>query len=684
MSIRDLAIQSQYASSSSSLIRDFLAPTLSRAQSYDRAAGYFNSSLFVLAPVAWADFFLSGGKMRLLTSVELSKRDAQALEDGELSESDLESEFLNAWTQLVESPNGKTSIRLLRALVSSSSLELRVAAYLKPRGLFHDKLGIIRGGDSDCVSFTGSANETWNAWSGFGNHESFDVFRSWLPEDRDRVRAHEERFENYWMGRSAGLEVFQGERLRDVIIASGPEEDLEKVLDEVKREIEEAIPALKSKRSMRVRPGFNLRDYQLDAVENWAKSGNRGIISFATGGGKTLTALEIVNRWANAGGSVLVLVPTGILVSQWISEIDKYFQDAKVLRADSKSAVNWRKSIRAFLQSPKNQVQIVVATYKTASSPAFADLLEGIDQFLLVGDEVHRFGAKNTSIISERIHPAATLGLSATPLRAYDDEGTESIFEFFGAGLEPIYSLRDAIASSNLVPYRFSFAGVRLNDEEQSEWDLLTNKISKVLAIAGESPTMSPQLQSLLINRARIAKQAEGKASATAEILSNNFMPGDRWLVYCETNAHLALVSDSIRKVLPRVPILTYTSTNEDEHRDVLSHYERVGGILLAIRCLDEGVDLPLINKAIIVSSSTSPREFIQRRGRILRTHPGKNLAVLFDFLMEDVNGSILMPKELARLTEFAEDAINKEPYIRLKHLLSLTEIPGGGERKIG
>ena len=684
MSIRDLSIQSQYASSSSSLIRDFLAPALSQAQSYDRAAGYFNSSLFILAPVAWADFFLSGGKMRLLTSVQLSKGDAQALEDDELSNSDLESEFLNAWAHLVESPNGQTSIRLLRALVSSGSLELRVAAYLKPRGLFHDKLGIIRGGDLDRVSFTGSANETWNAWSGFGNHESFDVFRSWIPADMDRVRAHEERFENYWMGRSAGLEVFQGERLRDVIIASGPEEDLEKVLEEVKREIEEAIPVLKSKRSMKVRPGFNLRDYQLEAAENWAESGNRGIISFATGGGKTLTALEIINRWATTGGSVLVLVPTAILVSQWISEIDKYFLDARVLRADSKSAVNWRKAIRAFLHRPKNQVQIVVATYKTASSTAFADLVAGIDQFLLVGDEVHRFGAKNTRVISERIHPAATLGLSATPLRAYDDEGTESIFAFFGDGIEPTYSLKDAIAQGNLVPYRFSFSGVRLNNEEQSEWDLLTNKISKALAIAGESPSLSPQLQSLLINRARIAKQAEGKASATAEILSKNFVEGDRWLVYCETNAHLGLVSESIREALPRVPILTYTSTNEDEHRDVLSHYERVGGILLAIRCLDEGVDLPLINKAIIVSSSASPREFIQRRGRILRTHPGKNLAMLFDFLMEDVNGSILMPTELERLTEFAEDAINKEPYIRLKYLRLLTELPGGGEREIG
>lgn len=622
--------------------------------------------------------------MRLLTSVEFSKRDVEALENDDSSESDLEREFLNAWTDLASSPNGQTSVRLLRALVSTSSLELRVAAYLKPRGLFHDKLGIIRGSNSETLSFTGSANETWNAWSGFGNHESFDVFRSWQPEDVDRVRAHEERFENYWAGRSAGLEVFQGEKLRQAIVASGPEEDLEKVLEEVRREIEQAIPLLKSKRSKRVRPGFELRSYQRDAVENWSMAGNRGIISFATGGGKTLTALEIMNRWSSHGGSVLVLVPTGILVGQWISEIDKYFLDAKVLRADSKSAVNWRKAIRAFLQPPKNQVQIVVATYKTAASSVFHELLRGLNGYLVVGDEVHRFGAPNTRIIADYLHPAATLGLSATPLRAHDDEGTESIFEFFGDGIEPTYSLRDAITSGNLVPYKFSFSRVRLSDDEQSDWDLLSNKISKMLAIVGESSPMSPQLQSLLINRARIAKQAKGKASATAEILAAEYSVGDRWLVYCETNSHLKLVSDSIREALPAVPVLTYTSTNEEEHRDVLSHYQRVGGILLAIRCLDEGVDLPLINKAIIVSSSTSPREFIQRRGRILRTHPGKNLAVLFDFLMEDVNGSILMPSELERLTEFAEDAINQEPYIRLKFLRSSTGSIGGGGRDDG
>jgi superfamily II DNA or RNA helicase len=678
MSLQDLNLDSQYSSSSANLISDFLAPAISVCKQYDRAAGYFNSSLFALAPAAWSDFFLKDGNMRLLTSVQLSPSDAIVATESPNEPIDLRGAFLDTWASLTKTDEGWKTARLLRALVGSGRLELRVAAFRKPRGLFHDKLGILTSTDDSSVSFTGSANETLSAWSGLANHESFDVFRSWIASDADRVLAHKKRFSDYWNGQSDGLQVFSGEELKDVIVGTGPEEQLEDVLTDIRSELELAIPSL-SKRHHRPRK-IVFRPYQIEAVENWELSGRRGIISFATGGGKTIAALEIIRRWSESGNPTLILVPSEILVTQWLKEIAGFFAEARVLRADSRSPVSWRPNLAAFLGSRREgPPRIVVTTYTTTSLPAFARAIPSPTQFLLVGDEVHRFGAENTRRIRHQINPSATLGLSATPVRNRDDEGSDSIFDFFGPALEPEYSLNRAISEGNLVPYKFSFTTARLSSEEQRDWNNLSAKIARLVGSDSKPNELSPAAQKLLIDRARIAKVASAKVALAAEILNSNFNAGDRWLVYCETQAHLESVKQEVKRVLPRIPVMTYTSINEVEHAQVLHSFEASGGILLAIRCLDEGVDIPLINKALIISSSQSRREFIQRRGRILRHHPTKHKAELFDFLMQTSDGEILMPAELERLIDFAGDAINQEPHITLKALRGAQVARGEG-----
>ena len=670
-SLRNLAFDVDYSSSTADMISNFLGPALENSASYDRAAGFFSSSLFVLAPGAWADFFLRGSKMQLICSVELSRQDYESLSQSEFQqELDLAAEFFKVWSKFLTQPRGELTGKLMRALIHHSLLEIKVASFGTQRGLFHDKLGVFKDKQGDSISFTGSANESWNAWSGKGNHESVDVFRSWVDADNERVLRHSERFSSYWNSRVDGLSVFEGEEILKVIMNKDPDEDLEKVLQEVRAELETAIPELSSRRG-RILTGDRpaLRDYQSEAVNNWFQAGCKGVISFATGGGKTVTALEIIRQWSLRGGTALVLVPTSILVSQWIREAEKYLSSPKILRADSSSVSSWKSVIRAFLKSPSSvEPRVVVTTYKSASTLEFAGLVPGHPELLIVGDEVHRFGAEETKNIKERINPGARLGLSATPVRGFDDAGNEAIVSYFGDTLEPVYSLREAIHDKYLVPYKFAYSEARLNQKEQDEWDELSKKISRILAIE-KSSKPSSLITQLTTMRARIAKIAEDKISKAARIVAENYVSGDRWLVYCETVEHVNSIKIALRDLLPEVVIMTYTTFNEKDHDRVLLHFTNSGGILLAIRMLDEGVDIPLINKAIIVSSSQSEREFIQRRGRVLRRAQGKYLAELFDFLMLDSQGGVLSENELVRLLHFAEDALNQEPYIKLKSI---------------
>jgi len=660
-------LQSDYSTSSADLARSFLLPSLENATRYDRASGYFSSSLFVLAPSAWTTFFGSGGKMRLICSSQLTHADVDAVRTQGADAVSLREGFIDSWERMLKKKDGTLTAKFLSALIYYERLELRIARYAPGNGLFHDKLGIFYDSLGNQASFTGSANETWSAWSGAGNHESIDVFRSWEGSEVPRVRSHEKRFEDYWSGNAKGLEVFEGQDLRDIVVTREPDEDLASILEEVRKSLG-APGGGKNPNSQALKP---LRGYQLEAVENW-ETKERGLISFATGGGKTLTAIEIIRRWNLRSGSAIVLVPTSILVEQWIKELRENMPEARILRADSTEARNWPKTIGSFLAADASgPSRIVVTTYKTAASKRFKSLVQGNDELLVIGDEVHRFGANDTRTIAQSLSARGRLGLSATPLRKYDDEGTDAIFEYFGQHIEPTYTLSQAIKDGNLVPYNFEFLSASLSTEEQEEWDDLTARIGKLLGSDGlqGNGRRSSAVEALSVSRARVAKLAQSKTRIAAEVVAKNFEEGDRWLVYCETVEHVSSVMEEIRSRMPRVTLMKYLSSNSSDHRDVMNHFEQVGGILVAIRCLDEGVDIPLINKAVIVSSSQSEREFIQRRGRALRRAPGKNFAYLFDFLMETSDGEILNTKELERLLEFSRDAFNQEPYIRLMYM---------------
>lgn len=665
--LRDYEFQESYSVFSDQLYSDFLEPSFVNSTLYRRASGYFSSTIFALGPMAFTEFFEKGGRVQLICSPHFSSEDQDAIKNAEVSYG---RSLAEVWSDSINKTSdnefGNLTSRFLAALIRNDYLELRVARFTAGNGLFHDKLGIFSDEQGDVLSFIGSANETLSAWSGVGNHESIDVFKSWLETGEKRVLDHENRFHSFWEGEAKGLEVLSGEEAAESLLEAHDPESLSDLTEELRAKVFKQLKLAPK----RPRP----RDYQEQAIDNWIASGQRGVISFATGGGKTLTALHCAKTWLSGDRVCVVLLPSSILVSQWMTEIRQFFPSAKVLRADSHGLKGWKKLLGDFLKPNPlaRDPRFVLATYSGAQRKNFRqELQKAQENTLIIGDEVHKFGALESRKIAEEYEPAARLGLSATPLRKRDDEGTDAIYGFFGKQLEPIYTLKQAINDGNLSPYRFDFQEARLSEEEQTKWDEYTFKIGQLMAKEEQKKPgpMSPELERLLIARARVAKLAESKVQLAAKTIIDSFEEGDRFLAYCETGEHVDALESELALLGASMTIMKYLASNEEEHHRVMNHFSNFGGLIIAIRCLDEGVDIPAINKAVILSSSQSPREFIQRRGRLLRIHTGKVRAELFDFLTLRVSGEILQRTEFERLEEFAADADNPDVRFKLTHI---------------
>jgi superfamily II DNA or RNA helicase len=657
---RDLAgigLQRSYSTSSASMLEDFLIPALEASSRYDRASGYFSSALYAIISAALADFSERGGKIRLLCSPHLSEIDALAV--AALRAGPVPTSLEIAAQSLRELRHGSDlqnlTIRCLSALIGAGVLELKFVTPLHGTGLFHNKTGLLHDDAGGSIAFTGSANETAAAWSGLQNHETVDVFRSWVPDDRLRVLDHERDFEELWNGYRPGWRVTEAMDAHEIVIAEQPSEPLSEVLAHLRERFEHKTAASDP---------LTLRQYQRDVVDAWESRGYKGIVSFATGGGKTRVGLEAIRRWTGNGRPALVLVPTQLLHDQWRSEIRTALPDANILLAGAgHSRATWRGLLGSFSNSSGEGVRVILATYDTARSPDFQRRLETGDHLIVVADEVHNFGAPERAGALRGMESGGRLGLSATPERYGDPAGTEEIYRYFGDVLQPTFGISEALDAGVLVPYRYDIYETHFTEDEAKQWSSFSHRIS--VALARNEGAITDEIRMLLIRRARVLKRASGKAEVAREIVEREYNDGDRWLVYCSDVEHLESVKRELAELA--LPMFEYHSQNSESHEAILDYFETRGGLLLAIKCLDEGVDIPLINGAIILASSTNPREYIQRRGRVLRKSPGKYSATLFDVMVVDEAGTALTPSEVTRGIEFAEHALNAAPLLYLE-----------------
>ena len=662
-------------------VDDFYIPALNRAVTYDRAVGYFRSSIFFVTGVAMTDFAQRDGRMRVVCSPSLTEEDQQVIRTtGGISSSQIERSIKNDLDRAVDDVAENAALVLLATLLTHGILDLRVAFKRDERGIFHPKIGMISDG-TDTLTFSGSINETYMAWA--HNEEELSADRSW-GDDSEKAKANRrvQYFEELWDDRRSSVRTvpltdITREELEKHAVPD-PEEAIERVLD-LSRTKQVLPPIGPGKPKTRTR---TLQAHQIKSRDNWWQS-RRGIVCYVTGGGKTFTALEIIKLWLDdhPDGAVIVLVPSDLLAKQWRKQLDAEAPALSILQVGGDdSDRNWKivlPDITSHTTTHKRRV--VLAVMHSAASEAFINRARVGEHTLVVADEVHRVGAKHLRK-ALTLEAGGRLGLSATPERYGDEEGTEVIFDYFGEKLEPAFTIRDAQEAGRLVPYFYYPEIVPLEPSELQEYRDISKRIRQLAGQAASTGSADTKdlLRRKLIERARILKSANSKAPFAADLVASKFEDGDRWLVYCDSRNQLNEVQQLLAEA--NISSLEYTSAMAFSKEETIRYFEERGGVLLAIECLDEGIDIPSITHALVLASSTNPRQHLQRRGRVLRMSGDKALAMIYDTLVApDVNAlDIVFDQDLSRATNFAAEARNRTVAdITLNNLGTYTDTEG-------
>jgi superfamily II DNA or RNA helicase len=682
MRLRDIPLKATYHKGKDDIAREFYLPCMATATRYDRAVGFFSSTIYTIAWPSLRSFVERGGKMRVICSPALQNDDIDALERG-YSERALQAAATNLQTAiagLLADTKTQKPATILASLVALGVLEVKLAfvGTSGERRLYHDKVGLVHDGFGDQIAFKGSMNETWSGLSADGNLESVDVFVSWdSPREAERVRSETEYFESLWENRYSGVEVSPfPDVAKDALLSAADVQNWTSLADELVAQSLGAAMSTAEELSPRRTP----RQHQSTALANWNRNGRKGILEHATGSGKTFTAICAIEQALALGNVPLILVPSELLLTQWEKEVRTSLNSlAPSILLCGAGNTQWKDAL--LLQAwtrPRvdNKPRIVISTLQTAIGEQFRDgLIEG-DHLFVVSDEVHRMGSTSCRKLFT-IASGPRLGLSATPRRSGDPEGTDALMSYFGGILEPPYSLQDAINDGVLTPYMYYVHRVTLDDAEQAQWDELTSRIRILFArLKGDTTTdagSANRLKTLILQRARIIRGAGNKIPLAVSILSREVQPNQKWLVYCDSIEQLSALRAALTE--KDIPASEYYAAMTGDRESTLKHFELNGGILLSIRCLDEGVDIPSVTHALILASSQNPREFIQRRGRILRKAPGKSLAFLHDAIVipRDTSGEApdisVTQRELLRAVEFGKTALNPSAVTELERI---------------
>jgi superfamily II DNA or RNA helicase len=679
---RDLELSKVYDSDKDDLINDFYVPALSDSILYKRITGYFSSGSLSLASAGILSLIKNNGKMMLVTGVDVSDEDYDALKSG------VENDFLSDYfeKEILSSSGGELDhLKLLSWMIAKDRLEIKIAVMPETaRGVFHPKVGVMYDKNGDKIAFSGSVNETAGGW--LNNHEEFKVFRSWNFEENSYLEKDELKFDKYWNSDVDKFSVISlPKALKDEFLKIRPsDQEFNEIEKRVLADYSQKKTVVESTSSdaknldypIDVNKKKALYDYQEIAVENWVNNGYRGILEMATGTGKTLTSLGAIERAFNDKDRLFVIIgaPQGHLIEQWREIVLDQLPDVSVDVCDGDNK-NWRHDLDSKLFDYKNKIidrAIILTTYTTLSSDDFISLFkskyDNSQDYLFVADEMHNSGAtRNSRCLLEEFN--LRLGLSATPERYFDDDGTEKIYKYFGDTVYE-YSLKRAIDEGKLTHYEYHPILINMTNEEYEEYLKITRQM---ITLANKSDDQSMErLDRLMMKRAEITKKTEAKYHEFNEVIKELVQnkKDDYLLIYCQDSEQLT----ECQKTINSFGIINHKLTEKENNKvrkELLREFSNGGyKALVAMNCLDEGIDVPATKTAIIMASTGNPRQYVQRRGRVLRKSEGKEMAYIYDFIVippKDLPLSLIskaersiIKRELKRVGDFLETADNK------------------------
>lgn len=702
MNFKDVNIKKEYRIPRDNITAELYIPILKNAILYKRSVGFFTSSALLEIATGIAHLINNDGKIQLIVSPYLDEEDIEAINKGYELRNDIVERALMKYITEPQNYFEEEKLNLLATLIAEERLDLKIAFSFRNNklGLYHEKMGIFYDKEDNRVAFSGSMNESQTAF--VTNYETIDVYTSWVSEDeKERVENKEIAFERLWnnLDYSARVMEFPDAVKKHLLkykkesvnfqILFEDEEKIEKTIEK----LNDSVVELKKNTNVPTIPsGVELHPYQKKAIQNWKEENFRGIFDMATGTGKTFTGLGAITELFNEKRgklAVVIVCPYQHLVNQWVEDIVK-FNMCPIIGHSASIQKDFKKRLKNAIIDYNLDIRkffCFICTNATYSTKTIQEELSKIKgDILLVVDEAHNFGAES---IVKTLDDKYTyrLGLSATFERHNDEDGTRILNEFFGKKCIE-FTLEEAIQEGYLTPYRYYPIVVSLDDEELEKYKDITREIGKCITKDKNGKTkLNDRGKQLVLKRARIVSGAKEKVEKLKNVIAD-YKDDKHLLVYCGATTLIDEESDDLSEKR-QIDIITlmlhnefgmkvsqFTSREDNDERERLRKEFGEGKTLqtlIAIKCLDEGVNIPQIKTAFILASTTNPKEYIQRRGRVLRKDNGKQFATIYDFVTlprkiediwslteEELSGEKTLAKnELNRIIEFKRLAMN-------------------------
>ena len=639
---------------------EFFTKALSNSSTLDLGLGYFSSACFNVLACGFAHFVKNGGRMRMYINPNITEDDYKLLKDGNYV--GFEDYMLSSYDKLLQifSHRDKLFFQCLSYLIANNRIEIKMVL-LKESGIAHEKFGIFTDSYDNKVAFNGSMNLTAAGLT--RNIEAIDCVCSWRNEDaKNRIKCYQDDFDSIWNCQNQDVLVYSADEFCRKIVVKYPIEDVDELIrleNEVMEEIakEENVHALDE-------PYFpkkykdGPRQYQIDAYEAWIQRGKQGVFAMATGTGKTITSLNCALEEYKDNGyyRLLILVPSLALVEQWSDEVAD-FNYRNIIKVSSENH-RWKQDVMQVvtkMRYGRNVNYVIISTYQSFVMQDFQILLPKLSEgALLIADEAHNIGSVSVRQAFHRLSIKKRIALSATPNRIYDEEGTREIESFFNDTYPYTYrfSMRRAIQEERLMPYRYFPYMAKLEEPEMVEYARITHQLVQ-LHNASKGEFSDPErAKRLLLLRKSILHKAHNKMDVFRQIIQEI---GEDKLKYCfvYSAAGKRTRSDEIddeaidefilkqmqgilKETFPNTTCNSYTGSDSKTMRkqklDAFANGKL--NVLFAKNCLDEGVDVPRAEYGIFTSSTGNPRQFIQRRGRLLRKHEDKQFAWIYDIIV--------------------------------------------------